>query len=313
MAPIKIIFLCSNRFALPTLQELVFFKMIAAVIVPRHCDEMLDTVKNGLIGSNIPILEVNNNNYVETIKDAFVTHQAQIGLMVTFSFKIPAEIFTLPILGFYNVHPGPLPSYRGSDPIFQQIKNREKQAGVTIHLVDNGFDSGAVVNLEMIRLLPTDTYGILTTKLAAVAAKQVNVLLKLIGFDLVPPNKQQDENKARYFKKQLAKDTSIDWQTMDAPTIIALVQACNPWNKGSITKVNNRIVRILEANIVSQPLPIHQIKPGTLITTNENGIIVSTINNGFLMVKTIYLEEGFMAAYRLTELGIAVGNQFDAI
>ena len=54
----------------------------------------------------------------------------------------------------------------GPDPVFHQIRNKEKNAGVTIHKVDDDFDTGPVVINEMIRLDPADTHGTLNERLS---------------------------------------------------------------------------------------------------------------------------------------------------
>lgn len=51
----------------------------------------------------------------------------------------------IPRMGVINRHLSPLPSYRGAWPIFWQFANREPRLGVTIHLVDRGLDTGAII------------------------------------------------------------------------------------------------------------------------------------------------------------------------
>ena len=312
MSEIKIILLCNSRFALPALRELAFFKMLAAVAIPVHFEEMIETVDLVLAGMDIPVIELKEETFVERLREAIEENEINMGLMMTFGYKIPSSLYTLPSKGFFNVHPGPLPQYRGPDPVFQQIKNREKYAGVTIHHVGEKFDTGAVVMGEMVRIDSWDTHGTLTTKLADLAAKLTGTLVKMVSLDIEIPSKPQDAKKATYFKRQQAADITINWQTMDADSIIALVNACNPWNKGAVTKMNNRVIRLLDAEKLPAN-PSAQIEPGFILALGENGITVSTINGGKILVKIVYVEEGFLLADRLTHLGVVAGNRFEMV
>lgn len=313
MRPVKILFLCSNRLALPALQELAFFNLLAAVIVPRHCDEMLANVQSILNLTEVPLLVIDKFSYVDQITESFEKYKATVGLIITFAYIIPPSVYILAQDGFYNVHPGPLPSYRGADPVFQQIKNKERQAGVTVHKLAEKFDNGPVIIKEMIRLESTDTHGMLTTKLAHIAARLTMVLVKLIGFDIAVPSKDQDESKAMYYKRQNAKDVIINWDLMDSNVIIALINACNPWNKGASTKINNRIIRFLEADEIPEIRSEDDSKPGNVIAIDDSGLIVSTLHHKAIRVRVFHTDEGFLSGRRIAELGVVPGNRFEAI
>ena len=162
---------------------------MAVVAIPTERDELIKTVQVALTGSGIPIVLLRKKTFAKQIVEAIQTHSVNTGLMLTFPYKLPASVYELPVNGFYNVHPGPLPAYRGPSPVFHQIRNKEKNAGVTIHKVDNDFDTGPVVINEMIRLDPADTHGIVTEKLSYTAAKLIRTLLQLQSFDIAIPSR----------------------------------------------------------------------------------------------------------------------------
>lgn len=66
-------------------------------------------------------------------------------LSVYSKYIIPKRIFSLPRLGCVNLHPAPLPYYRGISPTFWMLSRGEKTAGVTLHEVDEGIDTGRIV------------------------------------------------------------------------------------------------------------------------------------------------------------------------
>lgn len=305
MNEIKLIALCSSRFALPSLQQLAFFKQLAVVVIPSHCEEMIENTKLVLAGTDVVVLTVNKAELESKIIDVIKKYAINTGLMMTFSFKIPAAVYQLPEKGFFNVHPGALPAFRGPDPVFQQIKNKEKFAGVTIHKIDDDFDTGPVVLNEMIKLDPADTWGILNEKLSYTAAKLTGTLLKLLSFEVAIPSKPQDESKAKYYKKQVSADVSINWQEMDALSIIALINACNPWNKGAVTRLNTKIIRLLETYVMDTNT-LEQI-PGTILSIDDRGMIIAAKDNMNVCVQVVYIDEGFLQAKRLIQFGVMPG------
>lgn len=305
----RVALLCSTRFAFPTMQELVFFKQLAFVAVPKHRPEIVENVQALLKDMEIPILELERRSFVKELSAAIKKYEVNLGLVMTFGYLIPPAVYDLPQKGFFNVHPGPLPAYRGADPVFRQICNREKQAGVCIHKLDESFDTGPVVLTQMAKTDGTETHGILTSKLAQLAAGMVRVLLKLAAYDLKIPSKAQQDG-AVYYALQGPSDITINWQEMDADSIIALIRACNPWNKGAVTKFNNRIMRILDAEKKAYTSGENTI-PGTVVVLEDNTVLVSTLNNETIKLNIVYLDEGFLAASRLIEIGIRTGNCFD--
>jgi len=312
MSEIKAILLCGSRIAIPVMRDLFFHGQLAAVVIPEHCTDFTEQVKLLLNNSATDIITVGKNDYVPRLQEVMKKHKPTIGLMFTFTYKLPEDIYNIPPKGFYNLHPGPLPSYRGPDPIFQQIKNREAYGGLTIHKADDSFDTGPVVLSDKVRLSINDTYGTLTSKLGELACRLVGTLMKMGGFDINIPSRPQDETKAAYYKRQKAADISINWETMDAPAIVGLINACNPWNKGAVTKLNNNIVRLLEASTVTHPAITGSV-PGTILSIDETGLTVATAGNQTICVSIVYNEEGFLMASRLKDFGIPAGSMFDNI
>lgn len=312
MEDIKILLLCSSRFAFPAMQEFVFYNQLGAVIIPVHCTEMIEETEVALKGSGIPVVIVTKDDFEEKALQVITEYKINTGFVFTFSYLIPETVFLATAKGFYNVHPGPLPSYRGVDPIFHQIKNREKFAAVSIHLVDSGTDTGAIVLQESIRLHSYDTYGMLSAKLSQLAIKLAGVLIKILAMGFAAPSKPQDESKAHYYKKQELQELAIDWNIMDADQIIALMNACNPHNKGAATNLNNKIIRLLVADGYDKETLI-QAPPGTIIYIDDNRMDVVATNNQLLSISFLYVDEGFVTPAYLRQAGVAAGMLFQKI
>jgi methionyl-tRNA formyltransferase len=98
---------------------------------------------------DLPVLEVarmRDPAVVETL----AAYKPDAICVACFSRRIPAAVLRLPRLGCLNLHPSLLPDNRGPDPLFWTFCRGDEEAGVTIHLMDDGLDSGPIVLQETI-------------------------------------------------------------------------------------------------------------------------------------------------------------------
>jgi phosphoribosylglycinamide formyltransferase-1 len=64
-----------------------------------------------------------------------------------------------------NVHPALLPAFPGLHAQRQALEHGVKVSGATVHLVDEGLDSGPIVAQEAVRVLSTDTEDTLAARI----------------------------------------------------------------------------------------------------------------------------------------------------
>jgi methionyl-tRNA formyltransferase len=312
MEELKILLLCSNNFALPVLHTLVFFKNLKVVAIPEHSKDLINEIKIITREEKIKILILKKKTFAKKLEEAISKYGIDTGIVASFSFRLPASVYQLPANGFFNIHPGPLPEFRGPDPVFQQIRQRKKLAGITIHKLNEEFDCGPVVIKEMIKLEPSDTFGIVTDKLSILASQLLTLLLKMIAMKVKVPEKKQDEAKAVYYKKQDRFDVMLNWRIMEPEYILALMNACNPWNKGAVCKLNNKVIHLVNGEIVEFQFPEGTI-PGTILSVDERGMMVASINNKAVIIKTVYCDAGIFPAGSLNAIGIFPGMQFSIL
>ena len=62
--------------------------------------------------------------------------------VATYPQLLKAPLLALPSLGAINMHPSLLPMYRGPNPLFWMFKEGATAAGISIHFLDEGIDSG---------------------------------------------------------------------------------------------------------------------------------------------------------------------------
>jgi methionyl-tRNA formyltransferase len=95
----------------------------------------------------IPVLEVGWLRDAEC-RAALEPHRPDVLCVACFPQILPEAILHWPRFGCLNLHPSLLPAYRGPAPLFWMFRSGEEHAGVTIHIMDAGVDSGDILFQE---------------------------------------------------------------------------------------------------------------------------------------------------------------------
>jgi methionyl-tRNA formyltransferase len=308
---IKALILCNNPVSIPGIREFLFYGKVGAIAVTRRNKEMQQIIRGMIQGTEAELIIVTKDDYKGKLIDTIKSKNLNVGLMMTFPFMLSEEIWKLPAKGFINFHYGLLPQCRGPQPILWHLLNNDHEAGVTLHKVDGGIDTGEIVMQEKTPIAETDTYGALQARLGYLAAKPAANLLKILSFGSFVPSSPQDESKANYYEMPGVKDLTINWEEMDAKKIVRLINACNPWNKGAGTTINDWFIGVTEAEIAGDAAK-DEVTAGTILACDkEQGLLVKTSDGKKLKINIIYLQEGFYSGYRLSSFGISTGMKFN--
>jgi methionyl-tRNA formyltransferase len=310
MSNFKAIILCNNPIAIPGIKEFLFYGKVGALVTTKRNVEMQLLLQQLAEGTGVPILHVDKSNFSAEISKAISQYQITVGLVMTFPYILPESIITQTEKGFINFHYGLLPQCRGPQPILWHILNNDEAGGITLHLIDEGIDTGPIVLQESLAISNTDTYGIMQSKLAHLGAKSAATLFKILSFGSFIPAIPQDESKAAYYNNPKAEDLTLNWQTMNSHEILRTINACNPWNKAAGAMLDHWMIGITEAEMSSMPANNAEL-PGTIIAIDsENGLVVQTSDDKLLKITIVYLQEGFLSGWRLAAFGINIGDQF---
>lgn len=93
---------------------------------------------------------------------------AEIGVAAYFGYILSEELLAIPMRGVVNVHPGLLPFNRGAFPNVWSILDRTP-AGVTVHWMDRGVDTGPIIAQRPVTVEVVDTGETLYRKLESEA------------------------------------------------------------------------------------------------------------------------------------------------
>ena len=105
------------------------------------------------------LTSINLEYKIYTIKDNPSIESFDLGISYCYPRKITEPLLSTPKKGFVNYHPGLLPKYKGPTETDDAIKNKEIQWGVTVHYMDENYDTGKIIQIKKIDLHepPTST------------------------------------------------------------------------------------------------------------------------------------------------------------
>ena len=281
----RVIFCGNPAFALPTLRALLNSRHDVAAVVtspdkPRGRGQGLSSlpVKKHAIVSGLPILQpqkLRDEDFLTTIR------RIEPDAIVVVAFRIlPRELFALPRLGSFNVHPSLLPRGRGPAPIPWTLIRGEQETGATIIRLTEQIDGGDILAQERIPVLPSDDFGSLHDKLADIGARiLINVLDAFDRGD--PPHPiPQDESNVTKAPKLFAQDYELDWD-MPAENLANRIRALSPM-PGAVALADNRRTKILAAEVVEN---LHHLEPGELRPDDANGLVVGTGDGALRLIR----------------------------
>ena len=147
---------------------------------------------------NIPVWAVDNLQQSSTL--SFLADlQPDLLVVVCFSLMFPPVLLNLPRFGCWNLHPSLLPAYRGPAPLFWQAQQGESEVGVTLHLLDEGMDSGDIVSQHSWPWPEGITEGALDQQCAQLGGDLLEAALKQLEQTPSLPRQPQAHDKATYF------------------------------------------------------------------------------------------------------------------
>jgi len=158
----------------------------------------------------IPEIKLRNVN-TEEFRRELRKLKADVVLVGTWGQKFSPKTIATPRLGTINCHPSLLPAHRGPNPYMSVLMNGEEQTGVSFHLMDANFDTGAILLQKEVPVLFTDTGYTLKLRCSKTAREELKALLDGVENGTITPI-PQDETKASYYKRITPKDIYIDFK-----------------------------------------------------------------------------------------------------
>ncbi|XOV93934.1 MAG: methionyl-tRNA formyltransferase [Bacteroidota bacterium] len=304
---LRIIFMGTPEFAVPSLQQLVVnhFNVVAVVTAPdkpqgRGKKLRTSPVKDYALSVSIPLLQPTNlkdPEFVETLK----SYQADLQIIVAFRM-LPEVVWSMPKIGSFNLHASLLPQYRGAAPINWAIINGEKETGVTTFMLKHEIDTGNILFQEREPIHENDTAGSLYERLMTRGSKLVVKTVRTIesgDYILTPQIEPKEEQHA---PKIFRQDCHIIWD-QPAENARNFVRGLNPY-PAAWTTLDGKILKVLSIETSGKDPSKH---PGFIKAEGNDKISVET-KDQIIYITELQLEgkrrmsaEEFLRGYNLTE------------
>lgn len=136
------------------------------------------------------------------------------GVICSYSRIIWPELIALFPTGIVNIHNAPLPRYRGANVLQWAIINGDAETAATLHYIDEGVDTGPVIDVESVAIGPEDTALSVRERLLDANVSLLDRWLPCLIEARVPAI-AQDESRAMYWRRRTPDDGRIDWTWSD--------------------------------------------------------------------------------------------------
>ncbi|MEO6288132.1 MAG: methionyl-tRNA formyltransferase [Dyadobacter sp.] len=287
--PLRIIFMGTPEFAVPSLQSLVehHSNVVAVITVPdkpagRGQKQTKSPVKIYAEAQGIPVLQpekLKNPEFLEELRSL----NADLQVVVAFRM-LPEVVWSMPTKGTFNLHSSLLPQYRGAAPINWAVINGETETGVTTFFIEKDIDTGKIIFQEKESIHPDDDAGTLYERLMQLGAQLVVKTVDAITEGNYPQEPQDETENIKSAPKIFRETCEINW---NRPTedIHNFVRGLSPYPAAWAT-LNGLSCKVFK----TKPVEFSgEAQPGEFATDHKSYLNFRT-SDGWLSIETLQLE-----------------------
>jgi methionyl-tRNA formyltransferase len=308
-----VVVFAASTFAQPVIAYLHQHKLLAGVIFPAaaahsHVTPEIQQLVQLCQSVGIAWRFTQANEY-SVLHKTLSAWRANTGLIATYPHLLPRALLeyfdSAPCCGLYNLHAAPLPSYRGPQPLYWQLRNRENLSAMVLHRATPIADGGNIIIHREVPIHPLDTLPSLSQRMAyeAVASCEqwLEQLLKksrpLEGTAQIPsPSTLASQTYAR---RPTPADRTISFKTMTASEISALCRAGNASAYSALMTIKGLVVNLLQATPVEQPS--YGTPAGTVLHVGEPEGLRVCAKNSVLRLDIIASTDGIYTGQAFAE------------
>jgi methionyl-tRNA formyltransferase len=214
--PLRLIFMGTPDFAVPTLLELVAHGHEIAAVYTRAAKpagrgmKLQSTpVEQEARRLGIPVLTPKTLKTPEALEE-FRAHRADAAVVVAYGMILPQPILDAPKLGCFNLHASLLPRWRGAAPINRAIMADDAETGVMVMKMDVGLDTGDVAMAERLAITDNMTAADLHDALAPLGADLMVRAMGALERGSLRLTKQSEDG-VTYAAKIEKAEARVDW------------------------------------------------------------------------------------------------------
>ena len=234
-------------------------------------------VKQIALQHNIPVAQPIslrlNGKHPEQANEAraqMVAAKADVMVVAAYGLILPQDVLNVPKHGCINIHASLLPRWRGAAPIHRAIEAGDARTGITLMQMDAGLDTGDMLAVESMPILPTHTTALLHDELAHMGARMVVNYLQQLQAGHAPKPVPQPTDGITYAEKISKAESKIDWH-QSAEVLARKIRALNP-APACVSEWQQHPLKIWAAQ-ASQTM--HTSEAGTILAIDQSGVHVA--------------------------------------
>ena len=208
-------------------------------------------------------------------------------------YLIHEDVVEAPLIGSFNLHPGPLPAYAGLNAPSWAIFNGEARHGVTLHWMEAGIDTGAIAYQAGFDLSDEDTGLSASVGCVRNGMPLIKQLLEDAAAGTIPKIEQDLSKRHLYKRGQVPHDGVISW-SLPAKEIDAFVRAADyypfpsPWSHPR-AEVGGKEVGIVK---VARTSTACDQPPGAV--RREGGTIAVATGDEWLTLRLLFVDGSYV-------------------
>lgn len=288
--------------AIQNIVDSELFKIV--FIVPRY-DRQDPVLKGWAEKLKIPFLATENVNSEEFILSL---DEYKPDLMVSMSFDqiLKKNIINYAPKGFINCHAGALPFYRGRNPLNWVLINGEDSFGITVHYIDQGIDTGDIIEQRKYPITLKDSYGsLLNTAVSECANVLISAMEKISKNDLNIIKQKDIHPIGTYFGMRTFGDEVIDF-SLPAMKVFNFIRAISSPGPGARFWVNDIEYAIEESSLIANA-PVYTSTIGEVIGKDEKGVVIKVGDSSIYINKIRKVKDKEML--KLTTPNFRIGTR----
>lgn len=287
---VRVAFLGTPQVAVPPLETLVADDRVEVVVVITNPDRprgrsrtpQPPAVKVAALEHGLEVWQPEKpREVVDQLRDL----DLDVAAVVAYGALLPTDVLESTRHGFVNLHYSLLPRWRGAAPVQHAVMAGDQVTGLTTFVLDQGMDTGPVLQTHEVPIGPRDTsadlFEVLNARGAAVLADSV---VGLVDGSITPV--PQSDDGATLAPKIDTDDVRIDW-AQPAERVSALVRGANP-RPGAHTTWRGDRCKVWHAHVadVVTASDAAGAAPGAVVGSTDEGPVVAC-GSGAVVLMTV--------------------------